>query len=256
MKKLLILAAIAALFSMVSCQPEHHYIKGYSYEIKYNIAVSYSVTNEYNEVYAELCAAAKYKPGEAPSNDASPSDDARKAACKAVQDKYANKDMDSPYMLFDLYKNTSDPSPDGKDTKELIGTYYFGNALKQKYVFIKYTSNYDEAFEGFKKAIDRETQHDLYVECGQSYITIQKAFSDWLDKPEKDSPAITKFPWKDTKEGTDWLIEGCNIIYDNNKDLKHPTDLTYTLTKTDFFDDKETSVIWEKTFEAKMDDPE
>lgn len=256
MKNLLIIAATAALFSMVSCKPEHHYYKGYSYKIEYNSLVSYRVMDEYNDVYAELCAAANYKPGQSYNNAPSPSDEARKAACKAVQDKYANKEMHSPYMLFNLYKLTSDPSPDGGDTSELIGTYYFGDALKKKYVFIKYTSNYDEAFAGFKQAIDRETQHDLYVECGQTYIAIKQAWADWLDKPENGSPAITAFPWKDSKENTDWLIEGCNIIYDSNKDRKHPTDLTYTLTKTDFFDEKEKSVIWEKTFEANMGDPE
>ena len=129
----MMIAAVAALLPLVSCQEkETTYLKGYAYEIEYEAYQSWATSADANAIFADLCAAVNYNPNGANAYDRTPSDAAKKAACKAVQEKYAN--VGSVYVLFTLYKITADANPDVADTKEAIEQYAFGDALKHDYV--------------------------------------------------------------------------------------------------------------------------
>ena len=247
----MMIAAVAALLPLVSCQEkETTYLKGYAYEIEYEAYQSWATSADANAIFADLCAAVNYNPNGANAYDRTPSDAAKKAACKAVQEKYAN--VGSVYVLFTLYKITADANPDVADTKEAIAQYAFGDALKHEYVLWSYDSNYAEAYNAFKEMKD-QLGEDLYKECGQSYLAIKQAFIDFFDTAKPGYTAITAGPWLDSEQNTTAVVNSCEKIYTDNASRKLPVSLSYKVKKTAYLDPSKKTVVWEKTFAANMD---
>ena len=259
MKKTILFAAVAALYALVGCQPIQTYINSYSYIVTYEDHASWGINEDAAAIYAELCQAVGCEPKVYSAPTTAPQDDAMKAACNSVISKNQELGKKSVYLRYYLIRQYVKMEPPRTEVLDTIAKYELGDALTTKYVYYGYVSNHTEAFDQFKQLMGgmRETNHDLYVECGQSYGIVQTAFKDFMDKkdPNTGAAAITARPWRDTADTDKFIQDGCDIIYDNNKDLKFVSDLRYAAYKSDFFNAKEITWLWDKTFKANFEVP-
>lgn len=254
----ILFAALAAVCACIisSCQSEPVYLKSYFYEVALNPLVNYGTQSEIAAVGSELMAVVGDDGGSYRGTLSSPQDAQMKAGCEAIQKKYAAKNMGSIYFSFILRKITLDSNPESKTPKlvEEIAEYGFGDAMKNDYVFFVYTSNYTEAYAAFKEKMKGQEGSELYKEYGQTYLAIKQAFTDFLDtKGEGGSAAITDRPWKPSEGNLKFIKDGCDIIYNNNKDKKLPASLHYDVYTVDFFDNTKVTLIWQQTFEANVE---
>ena len=255
MKKTILFAAVAALGMLVSCQPIQTYINSYAYIVTYEKYDSWCIKADAESIYAELCQAVGCESNVFSSPSTVAQDDAKKAACSSVIAKNQEKGKKSVYMRFLLIRQYTKMEPPVTQVEDTIAVYELGDALTTKYAFYKYTSNYKEAYDAFKTLMGDQRGTDLYKECGQNYGAVATAFEDFMDKadPKTGADAITARPWRDEVATDEFIHQGCDIIYDNNKDRKFVSDLRYIAYKADFLDPKNKTILWAGTFETNFD---
>ncbi|MBR4735637.1 MAG: hypothetical protein IK052_06050 [Bacteroidales bacterium] len=254
MKKTVLFAAIAALYTLVSCQPIQTYVNSYSYIVSYDEYGSYDIHEDASTIFNELCNAVGCQPKVYSSPSTVPQDDAKKAACSNVVKKNEELGKKSVYMRFWLIRQFT-KMESHTFVEDTIAVYEMGDAMFTPYAFYKYTSNYDEAYKAFQEKMKDQRGTELYKECGQSYMAVKEAFKKFMDTKDANTgaAAITSRPWRDNDATINFIKEGCDIIYDNNSDGKFPEPLTYTVYKRPFPAGGDITPLWSKTFEGNVE---
>ena len=185
-------AMTTTVFTACSSDDDVTYKKSYMYEVVWDNQVSVGYRQEATAIENALNTAVGFT-GNYYSTLQSPKDNEMMSKCDAVVKGYSN--INSAYLVFNLYRVTLDATPGSVKVSELIAKYEMGKALTQPYVTYALSTNADDAYAALeaKKATLDEKVYDASLQTlirlvgyhskkGSASINLSSQFESKLEK--------------------------------------------------------------------------
>lgn len=241
------------VFIMAACDKEENvnYIKTYSYSVSQTntFVKNYYDRTESSNILEALNSAIGAN-GDVYNTLSSPDDQKMINACDGVINRYQN--IKSIYLVFDLIRNTYDPTPGKERQAEVIKTYKLGQALTTPFVTYSFTSNREEAFqelENKKSALEEKvykaTERNLRKIVGYEYASGGIYFKT-TSAFENRFMGVLSTPFEDNRENQSYLIQLCDSIAQSHISDTLAVKAVVNVCKTGVIDDQ-TNII--KTYE-------
>jgi hypothetical protein len=254
-----VLCCAVSILALTACDKDENvnYIKSYSYSISQanRFDFAYYDENESSDILDDLNRAIGAN-GSVYNTLSSPDDQRMINACNNVVNSYSN--IKSIYLVFNLIRETHDPTPGAERQIDIIKTYPLGKALTDTYVTYSFTSNSEEAFaelENKKETLDEKvykaTRRSLIQIVGRRYSSggvyggISSAF-------EGRFRGALGYPYKDDTDNQNYLIYICDSIAQAHSNDTLAVKAVVDVCKTGILDEQ-TSVIKTYEFAVKVE---
>ena len=244
-----LLCCAVLMLTLTACDNEENvnYIKSYSYSISQanRFDFAYYDYNESSDILEALNGVIGAN-GNVYNTLSSPDDRKMINACDGVINSYSN--TKSIYLVFDLIRETYDPTPGAERRADVIKTYKLGKALTDSYVTYSFSSNSEEAFaelEDIKETLDdkvyKASRRNLLKIVGRKYSSFESRFNGALGNA-----------YKDDTDNQNYLIYICDSIAQAHSNDTLAVKAVVDVCKTGILDEQ-TSVIKTYEFAVKVE---
>lgn len=254
-----LLCCAVLMLTLTACDNEENvnYIKSYSYSISQanRFDFAYYDYNESSDILEALNGVIGAN-GNVYNTLSSPDDRKMINACDGVINSYSN--TKSIYLVFDLIRETYDPTPGAERRADVIKTYKLGKALTDSYVTYSFSSNSEEAFaelEDIKETLDdkvyKASRRNLLKIVGRKYSS-GGIYSSLSSAFESRFNGALGNAYKDDTDNQNYLIYICDSIAQAHSNDTLAVKAVVDVCKTGILDEQ-TSVIKTYEFAVKVE---
>ena len=244
-----LLCCAVLMLTLTACDNEENvnYIKSYSYSISQanRFDFAYYDQSESSDILEALNGAIGAN-GNVYNTLSSPDDQKMINACDGVINRYS--EAKSIYLVFDLIRETYDPTPGAERRADVIKTYKLGKALTDPYVTYSFSSNSEAAFaqleekkESLNEKVYKASRRNLLRIVGYKSASGGIYFSSSSAFESRFMGALGN-AYKDDTDNQNYLIDICDSIAQAHVNDTLAVNAVVNVCKTGIINDQ-TSVI-------------